>query len=555
MLNQVEEQSNKEEIENLMGEMLNQVEEQSSKEEIENLMGEILNRVEEQMTTEEPTVREPVAGEPKPEGITVETVSENVEEIAMDFLDGMMNDIDASLNIKSEAQTIEELTDDPRDDIPNWVEDEELPFMERYEKRLANKELADRTRNQVTAIIRRAGVTNKNILDDVVGETFDIRRELTIVYRGLELSEIESNMGDIATYVHGRAYEYLKNSGLDAKERFITAQHVANLMMRFYSPVAFGDEGMEKYAENYVVSNTDILKARLGIHVFPGAAFDPSKSYEIKMKIDALASEITDEFVRIGAIDAPVDEEPVDEEPVDEELVDEESEAEELEVEEPEVEAIKTEAPRKTDAVGKPLNMNDAWKLRNNRTLTQAIQNQMSEFMDKYKTPNTNFVAFGLHKDVDRFWLTFSDAKNEKDESKMQRSMKEYSINIFESVYASTQDMAGENLSTADKIIAVQKITNLWLNTYSPVASDSSYAEYGDNYFVKHADPKTLREDPLFYGESVESLDKALQEAKFELGIVEKLQVNLSAEFSEKPVERSAKVAETQAPTKTQVRE
>jgi hypothetical protein len=53
----------------------------------------------------------------------------------------------------------------------------------------------------------------------------------------------------------------------------------------------------------------------------------------------------------------------------------------------------------------------------------------------------------------------------------------------------------------------------------------------------------------------VESLDKALQEAKFELGIVEKLQVNLSAEFSEKPVERSAKVAETQAPTKTQVRE
>jgi hypothetical protein len=199
--------------------------------------------------------------------------------------------------------------------------------------------------------------------------------------------------------------------------------------------------------------------------------------------------------------------------------------------------------------------MNDAWKLRNNRTLTQAIQNQMSEFMDKYKTPNTNFVAFGLHKDVDRFWLTFSDAKNEKDESKMQRSMKEYSINIFESVYASTQDMAGENLSTADKIIAVQKITNLWLNTYSPVASDSSYAEYGDNYFVKHADPKTLREDPLFYGESVESLDKALQEAKFELGIIDKLQVNLSAEFSEKPVERSAKVAETQAPTKTQVRE
>ena len=115
--------------------------------------------------------------------------------------------------------------------------------------------------------------------------------------------------------------------------------------------------------------------------------------------------------------------------------------------------------------------------------------------------------------------------------------------------------MAGENLSTADKIIAVQKITNLWLNTYSPVASDSSYAEYGDNYFVKHADPKALREDPLFYGESVESLDKALQEAKFELGIVEKLQVNLSAEFSEKPVERSAKVAETQAPTKIQVRE
>jgi hypothetical protein len=231
--------------------------EQSNKEEIKNLMGDMLTRVEEQMTTEEPAVQETVVGEPKPEGITVETVSENVEEIAMDFLDGMMNDIDASLNIKSEAQTIEELTDDPMDDIPNWVEDEELPFMERYEKRLANKELADRTRNQVTAIIRRAGVTNKNILDDVVGETFDIRRELTIVYRGLELSEIESNMGDIATYVHGRAYEYLKNSGLDAKERFITAQHVANLMMRFYSPVAFGDEGMEKYAENYVIKNGD----------------------------------------------------------------------------------------------------------------------------------------------------------------------------------------------------------------------------------------------------------------------------------------------------------
>jgi hypothetical protein len=77
-------------------------------------------------------------------------------------------------------------------------------------------------------------------------------------------------------------------------------------------------------------------------------------------------------------------------------------------------------------------------------------------------------------------------------------------------------------MSTTDKIVEAQRISDVLINTYSPVLSDEKYAEYKYNYFVKNASLEELQD---IVG-SERDIDTVMENACNELG-VEKTRVYL----------------------------
>ena len=61
------------------------------------------------------------------------------------------------------------------------------------------------------------------------------------------------------------------------------------------------------------------------------------------------------------------------------------------------------------------------------------------------------------------------------------------------------------NMDTKDRLVAAQKIADLMLNKYSPIAFNGDYKEYGNRYFVNNATPTQIK-DLTNYEENIENL-------------------------------------------------
>ena len=70
-------------------------------------------------------------------------------------------------------------------------------------------------------------------------------------------------------------------------------------------------------------------------------------------------------------------------------------------------------------------------------------------------------------------------------------------------------------MNVGDKLVAAQRMTDLTLNTFSPVATDPKLARYGDNFAIKSMDDDDIQKITKYSGD-VESL---MNEVKTELGI------------------------------------
>jgi hypothetical protein len=118
----------------------------------------------------------------------------------------------------------------------------------------------------------------------------------------------------------------------------------------------------------------------------------------------------------------------------------------------------------------------------------------------------------------------------------------------FERAYKIIDSAPG--MSTAEKLVAAQKITNLILVTVTPVASDDKYAPYADNYFLKNATAETIQ-NLTGVNENVQDI---LNEARFDLGLDNKFQMDLGDIFNEKQdVQKSEEVKEQDVPVKGSV--
>lgn len=86
--------------------------------------------------------------------------------------------------------------------------------------------------------------------------------------------------------------------------------------------------------------------------------------------------------------------------------------------------------------------------------------------------------------------------------------------NMFKFVYNHLNNNI-HKMNVGDKLVAAQRMTDLTLNTFSPVAADPKLARYGDNFAIKSMDDEDIQKITQYSGD-VESL---MNEVKTELGI------------------------------------
>ncbi len=86
--------------------------------------------------------------------------------------------------------------------------------------------------------------------------------------------------------------------------------------------------------------------------------------------------------------------------------------------------------------------------------------------------------------------------------------------NMFKVIYNHLNNNIRE-MNVGDKLVAAQRMTDLTLNTFSPVAADPKLARYGDNFAIKSMDDDDIQKITKYSGD-VESL---MNEVKTELGI------------------------------------
>lgn len=142
-------------------------------------------------------------------------------------------------------------------------------------------------------------------------------------------------------------------------------------------------------------------------------------------------------------------------------------------------------------------------------------------------------------------------ALNEKDEAAREKQIAEGAINVFISAHTHLGTL---KLDFADHLAAAQKITDMMINQFSPVAFDDKYAKYGNGYFLNTADLDKI----MLYSKTDDyaKAHRIFHDAKedFENG---KVRLDLSEYFDEmeNDVQKSPKVDEPAVPGKEKIKE
>ena len=192
----------------------------------------------------------------------------------------------------------------------------------------------------------------------------------------------------------------------------------------------------------------------------------------------------------------------------------------------------------------------DSDELRRNESVKEAFKDGIANILGKCTDENAKIsLADNAYTTMahiaDTFWDKFNKATDDKEKETI---VQERAKSEFERAYKIIDSAPGMN--TAEKLVAAQKITNLILVTVTPVASDDKYAPYADSYFLKNVTAETIQN---LTGVN-ENAQEVLNEARFDLEIDNKLQLDLGDEVNEKQdVQKSDVVKEQDALVKESV--
>lgn len=171
-----------------------------------------------------------------------------------------------------------------------------------------------------------------------------------------------------------------------------------------------------------------------------------------------------------------------------------------------------------------------------NKDLSERIKKNISKILDVGKTEelkeghkvvygglrdNTiSFMQSAIREKIEEMWEKFDKAN---DPAEKEKVLAEGATTLFENVKTR---LTFFRLQEKDKFVVAQKIADMCLNCYSPVASDEKYVQYGKNYYVSTkgaADIASSRDLKISPEEHLENLKQnemlLLSEVRKELGI------------------------------------
>ena len=180
----------------------------------------------------------------------------------------------------------------------------------------------------------------------------------------------------------------------------------------------------------------------------------------------------------------------------------------------------------------KPRNRGDLKMLCSDRALTKDVKDQFVELlansgaMDAKKDSMANNAHMNLGFKVADAWR---DPKN----------MHTHAIDVFKCAYKEIKDHT-PNMSVVQKMVAAQKMTDIMMNIYSPVASDEKLKEFGNNYAVQKMYEFDIKELTGYEGD----IDELMSDVKLELGI-DKANVRFEdGIFNDKAGDKSSRIDE-----------
>lgn len=205
---------------------------------------------------------------------------------------------------------------------------------------------------------------------------------------------------------------------------------------------------------------------------------------------------------------------------------------------------VKAKTDAKTMLEQKVTCWKDTQELYKNTDVREAFYKEIGANLkncEQGRKEATTGVVFGMvTTTINEFWGDFTKDGADKDAVVMN-----YANRAFNVVHGLIVDVPG--MSAVDTAVAAQKIANIMLITFSPIVTDDKYAQYADNYFLKNATPEMLNGVRGFKGNAQD----VLNEARFEIGINDKLQMNLDDAVNDKQdIQKSEVIKEQGVPVK-----
>ena len=189
-----------------------------------------------------------------------------------------------------------------------------------------------RTNSNISDILKAADVGADKI------NALEINEILTDAYALNKIPNASIPMRDVAKNVFISTYDAMTKKGVVTKNKVDTAQKIADELLKNYSPVAYTDKKLNEYANNYVLSDKDLLRECLttlkvpekeinaivgiapekkqentakkapvndtaNVAVFMSKLNDFNKMYKLNINADNFASSVTDAWVLLKKSD------------------------------------------------------------------------------------------------------------------------------------------------------------------------------------------------------------------------------------------------------------
>ena len=378
--------------------------------------------------------------------------------------------------------------------------DEFRGFEAQYKENLKSAELTAKVKEQISQIYAEAGLEGSKLeaaTNAAFGDFVDI---MTDTYRDLqEHTEYLESANKMMTYTAEAALHYVFSGAhsyiSDMSERLVVTQRITDVLLRSYSPAAFVNGDFDKFADNYVTGNNEVLDHWMQSYYYGGNSKNRAsiiKGVEKLMSQDheEVAEDEIDEELDDGMDEDDIGEE-IEETKVEEKpKVEERYERKAVEKYSREVEGIQLPANGIVGEAEIKFFHNECKKSMDDPKLTEYVKAQIGAILDDNGVENSKIL-----KTVDHIMnkclgskgmLAFYDKSNSLGISSstigsMMSHIVKYSANF---VIGATD---GCFSSLEEGLTVGQQILDVILKSYSPVAfSKDDLSQYADNYVLNN---------------------------------------------------------------------